>query len=401
MARKLEMRMETDKGRDGNAAKGSVPDGTVKDAQKTEGKTPQLATKKGLPDFVRNEILEVVRDEFSGAVHINLSERLKSEIAETVKESLLGVLDHKMTEIVKNETRKIISEEGLGGYAPRRKRRRVAEEEDVYESISEERLDTSKFPWPVSYPSQIPTTPMAIQDVITVDAYATKNHYSDLIVGRARLTFCLDPKIRPLVRAKLVPQTFETLRRYNVCMFIPSKYSKVPDRTGELQIPHDQVEFLPAFDGTTRQERSSKMAAALNKYGPQSSEFTIVDTYTGSGFLDWDIIIGHARPEVCADPAARPLVRASLTTDDKVVAYMPARYGSDRNRIDGELGVAIKDVKVWKEFDAPVESKRREMIKEALVRNRNDRLGKVCPGASTERGTEEVRQGGGTEEVDG
>jgi hypothetical protein len=74
-----------------------------------------------LPDFVKKEILEVVGNELSSAVQINLSGRLKTEIAETVKESLLEVLDNRIAEIVRAETHRIIDEEGLGISAPKRK----------------------------------------------------------------------------------------------------------------------------------------------------------------------------------------------------------------------------------------------------------------------------------------
>lgn len=365
---------------------------------------------QGLPDFVKNEILEVVRDELSGAVQISLSERLHNEIAEVVKERLFEILGDSVTEIVQNEIRKTVSEEGRGGYAPRRKvrpkyelsvsyantwkKRRVTEDEDPNELIPEERLDTSRFPWPISYPSEIPATPASSQEVITVDAYATKTHHADLIVGRALPSSCLDPNIRPLVRAKLIPQTFETSHKYSVYTYMPSKYGKVPNRMGELQIPSDEVEFLAQFDASTRQERSAKMAAALKH---AASPLSIIDTYTGSSFLDWDIIIGRARPEMCADPSTRPLVRASLTVDEKVVAYMPARYGVDRNKIDGELGVPMRNVEVWREFDAPTELRRRENIKDALVRKREGRVGEGCPGVFTGRGAGE----GGSEGVDG
>ncbi|KAF9730982.1 hypothetical protein PMIN06_004567 [Paraphaeosphaeria minitans] len=393
MARKVEVSME--------ATERSVPAGTmadVKDAQKTE-EAPQPAEKKGLPDFVKNEILEVVQDELSGAVHINLSERLHKEIVDIVKESVLEVLGNWTPQIVQNEARGTVSAEGLGGYAPRRKRRRVTEEEDGNAFVPEERLDTSKFPWPISYPSQVPATTLDTQEVITVDAYATKTHYSDLIVGRALPSSCRDPNIRPLVRAQLVLQNHGNLRIYT---YMPSRYGKVPDRTGELQIPTDGVEYLPDFDGSTKQERSFKMAAVLKKNHPDSAEvdFTIIDTYTGSRLLDWDIIVGHARSGICADAAVRPLVRASLTNDDKVTLYMPAKHGVDRTRAGGELLVAIRDVKVRKEFDAPTESRRRDLIKEALVRKSEEILGEGWPGVGTERPAGEGSEGCGDGVVD-
>jgi hypothetical protein len=350
---------------------------------------------QGLPDFVKKEILEVVQNELSSAIQINLSERVKSEIAETVRESLFEVLDDRMTEIVRDETRRAINEEGLDVSAPKRKvclahqccarctdcfqKRRITEEQDTNETVPEDRLDASKFPWPIYYPSEIPATPVNTQDVITVDAYNLKQQFPyDIIVGRARATACVDPNIRPLVRATLVTQNHQNPTRSRVYLYIPSAYGKVPDRMGELQIPNDQVEFLPQFTGRSKQERSAKISAALKKHSAEGADFTTVDTYTGSSFLDWDIVIGHARPEICADPAVRPLVRATLVSDERALAYMPARFGVCGNRTEGELLVAIRDVQVWREFDVPGEHKRREKIKEALVSKRGERVGMGC-----------------------
>jgi hypothetical protein len=278
------------------------------------------------------------------------------------------------------------------------KKRRITEDQDSAETIPEDRLDASKFPWPIYCPSEIPATPLDTQDVITVDAYAaSKNFSNDLIVGRARPTCCIDRNIRPLVRATLVTRSHQDPTRSRVYLFMPSAYGKVPDRMGELQIPNDQVEFLPQFTGRSKQERSAKISAALKRHTAEDADFSTVDTYTGSSFLDWDVVIGHARPEICADPAVRPLVRASLVSNERVLAYMPARYGVCGSRNEGELLVAIRDVQVWKEFDAPGEHKRREMIREALVRKRGERLEIECMEESAGE-----RQGlDGAEGVDG
>lgn len=195
------------------------------------------------------------------------------------------------------------------------------------ELIPGHRLQHINFPWPVSYPSQIPAAPTETQNVITVDTYAASKLYStDLIVGRALPGICANPNVRPLVRATLVTHHFTDSSKENVYMYIPAQYSNKPKPTGEVQISCDDVELLPEFDGPSRQKRSAQMIAALKE--TRECERT-VDTYTGSSFMDRDIIIGHAGPEICTDPAVRPLVRASLAADDKVYAYMPARFGVD------------------------------------------------------------------------
>lgn len=283
------------------------------------------------------------------------------------------------------------------------KRKRSMPEDAASESVPEERMDTSKFPWPITYPSDLPSTPNTDQEIITVDAYATNNHYADLIVGRARPNQCLDPNIRPLVRAKLVHQNFNDPTNLRVFTFIPAKYGKVPNRTGELQIPIDGVEYLSAFDGNSKRERSANMLSALKKHDANNDdddEFEVIDTYAESSFLDWDVIIGYARPTVCADPAVRPLVRAALTEDDRVVQYMPASYGVDKNRAGGELQVAMRDVKLWREFDAPTESQRRLKIKEALVKKRGVRVGGGCAGVGTGGCKEGLGECMGGEEVE-
>ncbi|KAJ4353503.1 uncharacterized protein N0V89_005233 [Didymosphaeria variabile] len=395
MARKAEVRMQGERERGKNISERDVLKGSTPELMKAS-KTGEGSTPTGLPDFVKKEILEVVRDELSGAIQISLSERVKGEIAETVKEGLLEILDDRMAEIVKSETRKTIDEEGVGCSASHRKRkRRVADEDDMNDVIPGDRLASTQLPWTIYYPSQIPANPTELQDVMTIDAYATNKYYSrDLIVGRALPSFCIDPNVRPLVRATLVAQCQGSSLRYNVYTYIPSKYAKV-DRSGELQIPHDQVEFLADFTGMTKQERSAKMVAALKEDSCEDADFTTIDTYTGTRFLDWDVVIGHARPEICADPQVRPLVRATLSNDDRVCVFMPARFGIDRNRSDGELLISIGNVQVWSEFDAPTDGKRREKIKEALVKKSKERFGKGYARAGISGGIEETEALGG------
>ncbi|KAF1976665.1 hypothetical protein BU23DRAFT_565804 [Bimuria novae-zelandiae CBS 107.79] len=329
------------------------------------------AKRKGLPGFVKDEVLGIVREELSDAISVNLSERLRKCIEDMVEEKV----------------RKALDEERLDPARPRRKRRRMTyEPNDVNELHPDKPIDYSNFPWPITHPLQIPTTPSTLQDVITVDAYATSKQYSrDLIVGRALPSICVDPSIRPLVRAALVAQNNSSTST-RVYTYIPSKYGKKPDRIGELQIPLDAVEYIAPFSGAhSKLERSAKIAAVLKQRADAEGEtasfttlkqrphtrdetFTTVDTYTGTSFLDWDIIIGHAEAEICADPGLRPLVRASLASQDRVHSWIPARHSNDRTRTNGELIISLANVRVWAEFDAPTEMKRREKIRAALMK---------------------------------
>ena len=74
-----------------------------------------------MPNFVKNEILEVVHDELAGAIQVSLSTRMKSEMAEIIKEGLLEILDDRVTEIARSEARRTINEQGFGCSAPKRK----------------------------------------------------------------------------------------------------------------------------------------------------------------------------------------------------------------------------------------------------------------------------------------
>lgn len=74
-----------------------------------------------LPDFVKNEILEVVRGELSGAVHISLSDRLRQELSEVVKGSVLEILGDKTSRVVQYGIQRTSGAGDLEDHAPSRK----------------------------------------------------------------------------------------------------------------------------------------------------------------------------------------------------------------------------------------------------------------------------------------
>ena len=281
----------------------------------------------------------------------------------------------------------------------------------------EYQVDHSTLPWFIHYPHQIPNVSGLSDEVFTIDAYSnTKFMSRDIVVGRALPDVCAEPNIRPLVRATIVnlPQG-QVMYTY-----MPSRYGKDPMRNGESQIPVSQVEYLSTFFAPTEEESKAKIKAALTEksvgrvpekwekkgkkprgrtqilaypdaHEEQAQDYTIVDTYSGSNYLAWDIMVGHARPHVCADPGKRPLVRATLGSRDQVMIFMPARYSNDALRTNGEVQVHLNNVDIYDEFDAPSEVKRRDKIRTALLRKKKDKLDSKTEGDREAEDLEECR----------
>lgn len=83
---------------------------------------------------------------------------------------------------------------------------------------------------------------------------------------------------------------------------------------------------------------------------------------------------------------------------DRVVAYMPAKHGTDRLRTKGELSIPLSSVYVLPEFDAPNEGRRRDIIRSVLIQKRRDTMN----ARGYDRGSEELGcgpQGDDFEEV--
>ena len=241
----------------------------------------------------------------------------------------------------------------------------------------------------------------------------------DIIVGRALPSICTHSNIRPLVRATLV-----TLHQGpSIYTFIPARYHKDTTRNGEIQVPLSEVECLRTYLCASESQSKAKIRAALvqtaQERDPQGQErkvrksrsgmsfamtppptmptarqipdapadtYTTIDTYSGSNFETWDIVVGTARPHVCAEPEIRPLVRASLVNGVQVKLYMPARYGVDAVRTKGEIGIPFAGVQVFAEFDASSEGERRRKIRVALVEKHEGKLVEGRRGCNEEYG---------------
>lgn len=130
---------------------------------------------------------------------------------------------------------------------------------------------------------------------------------------------------------------------------------------------------------TEKWEKKSRKDRGLNfssgeKEAPEVQDFTTVDTYTGSNFETWDILVGTPQARFCKDENVRPIVRATLADGGQVRLYMPAVYGVSSKRSKGEIGVPLGGVDVFGEFDAPNESVKREKIRVALVEKHQESL---------------------------
>jgi hypothetical protein len=130
---------------------------------------------------------------------------------------------------------------------------------------------------------------------------------------------------------------------------------------------------------TEKWEKKGRKDRGLNfssgeKEAPEVQDFTTVDTYTGSNFETWDVLVGTPQAKFCKDENVRPIVRATLADGGQVRLYMPAAYGVSSKRSKGEIGVPLGGVDVFGEFDAPKEGMRREKIRMALVEKHEENL---------------------------
>ncbi|KAJ4287729.1 hypothetical protein N0V90_012433 [Kalmusia sp. IMI 367209] len=344
--------------------------------------------RKGLPDFVKDEISKAVGEEMSKHAINGRVKRLRSEIFSSITDEI-----HDLD-------------------APQKKRRHSREERYLNDPHPSNPTIQIRYPWPVYYPSQIPETPVDPEEVMTIDDYSTTKAFSrSLIVGRALPEICTQPNVRPLVRAELAKCSFKSRTPNNtrIYVYMPARYGRNVERTGtgELQIPFSQVEYLAEFNGVNDQELRTNIKTALmqknqdrptevlsvedNVEEEQGHPVTLptpnalekvetIDTYTGSNYLVWDIIIGRACAHICADPHRRPLARATLTQDGRVCIFIPAKYGNDRLRSQGELAIAIANVEVLAEFAASTDARKRVMIRESLLRKKRENLSNASAG---------------------
>jgi hypothetical protein len=87
---------------------------------------------------------------------------------------------------------------------------------------------------------------------------------------------------------------------------------------------------------------SQPAAPAIKPTTPSKPVF--IDDTNNQRHIDTGIIVGHAKPHCCNDPAVRPVARALLNSVGAVLAYIPAKYAKRVSVGKGDVQIAQKDV---------------------------------------------------------
>ncbi|KAI4615371.1 uncharacterized protein J4E87_009264 [Alternaria ethzedia] len=207
--------------------------------------------------------------------------------------------------------------------------------------------------------------PVAANEVVTVDDPSSKSHLdTGVVIGRALPQSCLDPNVRPVVRAIIN-------KVGAVVAYIPRKYSKQSATKGAIQIAMTHVEYTPQLEEyPSGEERTQAIKAMIEERNaprntntlpgsrlstvspspPVVSEattsevsFVVVDDTEHPGLCKQGVVIGHAKEHWCLTPHKRPAVRAMLNKKNAVIAFVPARHTGHTER-NGEIQIPLKDV---------------------------------------------------------
>ncbi|KAI4946656.1 hypothetical protein J4E91_007346 [Alternaria rosae] len=207
--------------------------------------------------------------------------------------------------------------------------------------------------------------PVAANEVVTVDDSSSSSHLENgVVIGRALPESCLDPNVRPVVRAMIS-------KVGAVVAYIPGKYSKRSTIKGDIQIATTHVEYTPELAkypfGEERTQAIKTMIEERNvprntntPQGPRLSTVSpslpnvseaitpevpivIMDDTKHQGLRKEGVVIGHAKEHWCLIPHKRPAVRAMLNKKNVIIAYVPARH-TKHTRGHGEIQIPSKDV---------------------------------------------------------
>ncbi|KAI4694171.1 uncharacterized protein J4E84_002753 [Alternaria hordeiaustralica] len=215
--------------------------------------------------------------------------------------------------------------------------------------------------------------PVAANEVVTVDDSSSSHHFdTGVVIGRALPQSCLDPNVRPVVRAVIS-------KVGAVVAYIPAKYSKRSAIKGDIQIAMTHVEYTPELVKFTFGEERTRAIKAMieERNAPHNTgtpldpglstvspslpivreataseaSFIIIDDTKHSGLRKEGVVIGHAKEHWCLTPHKRPAVRAMLNKKNNVIAYIPARHTGHTDR-NGEIQIPLKDVNLSKSLVA-------------------------------------------------
>ncbi|KAI4916210.1 hypothetical protein J4E85_010298 [Alternaria conjuncta] len=266
--------------------------------------------------------------------------------------------------------------------------------------------------------------PVAANEVVTVDDSSSSHHLdTGVVIGRALPQSCLDPNVRPVVRAVIS-------KVGAVVAYIPAKYSKRSAIKGDIQIAMTHVEYTPELvKFTFGEERTRAIKTMIEERNaphntntppdsglspvspslpivpePTASEvsFIIIDDTKHPGLRKEGVVIGHAKEHWCLTPHKRPAVRAMLNKKNNVIAYVPARHTGHTDR-NGEVQIPLKDVNLskslvtlplWKLSDAirAMIRTKRETNEKSVVHGSGDQEG----GMMKRRRAAETKQAIGT-----
>jgi hypothetical protein len=207
--------------------------------------------------------------------------------------------------------------------------------------------------------------PVATSGVVTIDDSSSRSHLDNgVVIGRALPQSCLDPNVRPVVRA--------IINRVGVIVaYIPGRYSKRSAIKGDIQIAMTHVEYIPELtEYPFGEERSRAIKSMIEeRNGPEKTNATpdsrlsiitpplpivfegniqevpIITTEDSKypGLCKEGIIIGHAKEHWCLNPHKRPTVRARLSKKDSVIAFVPAK-DTKHARTCGEVQIPLNQV---------------------------------------------------------
>ncbi|KAI4958284.1 hypothetical protein J4E86_003882 [Alternaria arbusti] len=294
--------------------------------------------------------------------------------------------------------------------------------DDIEDYLEESKKDSSK-PFPKGLPHNPFNTepvlksiytlkstlalPVAANEVVTVDDSSSSHHLdTGVVIGRALPQSCLDPNVRPVVRAVIS-------KVGAVVAYIPAKYSKRSAIKGDIQIAMTHVEYTPELVKFTFGEERTRAIKAMieernaphNTSTPPDSGFStaspsppivleatasevsfiIIDDTKHPGLRKEGVVIGHAKEHWCLTPHKRPAVRAMLNKKNNVIAYIPARHTGHTDR-NGEIQIPLKDVNLskslvalplWKLSDAirAMTRTKRETNEKSVVHGSGDQEG--------------------------
>jgi hypothetical protein len=258
--------------------------------------------------------------------------------------------------------------------------------QDPYPPFPEELPGNSLIAEPVLNPSytfkRALALPVATNGVVTVDDSVSRSHLdTGVVIGRALPRSCLDPNVRPVVRA--------IVNKVGVIIaYIPGRYSKRSAIKGDIQIAMTHVEYIPELtEYPFGEERSRAIKTMIEeRNGPEKTndtsnsrlstmtpplptvpernmpEVPIITTEDSKypGLCKEEIDIGHAKEHWCLNPHKRPIVRARLSKKDSVIAFVPAK-DIKHARTHGEVQIPLNQVDLsewltalppWKVSDA-------------------------------------------------